>query len=152
MPYKDPAVAKAKAREKYLRNREAYLAKATQWAKDNREKRDANYKAWAAKNKDAVRKATKRFYAANPDKGAAKTAQYRAAKANRVPSWFGELDELVLSEAAHLAQLRQKTTTVKWHVDHIIPLRGALVSGLHAWNNIQLLPALVNMSKGNRIT
>lgn len=37
-----------------------------------------------------------------------------------------------------------------WQVDHVIPLRGKIVSGLHVHENLQLLPARVNQEKKNK--
>lgn len=60
-----------------------------------------------------------------------------------------EFTKFVTSEAHALRELRNKTTEIEWHVDHIIPLKGTLVSGLHIWNNLRVIPKQLNLAKGN---
>ena len=74
----------------------------------------------------------------------------RRAKARLRPTTLTELDRFVLKEAASLAADREKTTGIKWHIDHIMPLNHKIISGLNCANNIQVVPAYWNMAKGNR--
>ena len=60
-----------------------------------------------------------------------------------------ELTQFIVKEAHSLRRLRNQLTGIEWHVDHIIPLHNKLVCGLHIWSNLQVIPKLVNLQKGN---
>ncbi len=76
-----------------------------------------------------------------PAKNAALRMKYHAAKLRRVPAWADlAAINLVYTEAA------QQGLTV----DHVYPLQGKLVSGLHVANNLQLLTKSANSKKGNK--
>lgn len=73
---------------------------------------------------------------------AGRTSAYRASKINRTPEWSdkGKLKEVY------------KNCPIGMHVDHIIPLNGELVSGLHVPENLQYLTPEENTTKYNKYT
>lgn len=86
----------------------------------------------------------------NPHNNAALLAKRRAAKMQRTPHWLSEDDKWMMEQAYELAALRKKMFGFAWHVDHIVPLQGKTVSGLHVPQNLQVIPWVDNLAKSNK--
>jgi 5-methylcytosine-specific restriction endonuclease McrA len=78
---------------------------------------------------------------------AARDGERRAEKLQRRPAWA---DMAEIAAFYHKARTLTYATGVAHEVDHIIPLRGKLVSGLHVAGNLQILSADANMRKKNK--
>ena len=85
----------------------------------------------------------KKYYSTDEGKAKmnAKTNKRRALKFNAIPKW------------SNLKKIKEiyKNCPKGYHVDHIVPLKGVNVCGLHVENNLQYLTAQENISKGNKL-
>jgi len=86
----------------------------------------------------------------NPDKVNAQKARRRAAKLNRMLKWGKEYLKPEIDNWYRRAKLATIFMEEPYEVDHIEPLQGKDVSGLHVPWNLTLLTQPENASKGNR--
>ena len=97
--------------------------------------------------KEYMREYMLRWSKENEEKVTAKTARYRSAKLKRTVPWSDSVAiDFVYFSAGVIAKFYGGCKPV---VDHIIPLQGKLVSGLHVAENLQLISATQNAEKGN---
>ena len=123
----------ANANKAKLNDRAKYVASSVAWGRANPD-RLAEYQ----RRKNAQRPAQRNFW----------TANYRSAKDKRMPPWLNDAEQFELECVyTYCAALRQ--VGLDYHVDHVIPLRGQRVSGLHVPWNLQVIPGRENTSKGN---
>lgn len=116
------------------------------WAEVNRNHKAAQDKNYALANKEARATARNKWKAANPDKDRAAKAANRADRIMRVPAWANR--ERIRSYYNVCGFFNEVNGYAKYHVDHIIPLNGKAVSGLHVHNNLQVILAKENLQKG----
>lgn len=87
----------------------------------------------------------------HPHKANARTALRRSRLLKATPSWVDKEHRLMIRNLYHYAKFMQMTTNVSHHVDHIVPLRGKNVCGLHVFNNLRVVTAKENLVKLNHL-
>lgn len=115
----------------------------------NKERIVANVYVWIAENREAHNAKCNRWAKLNGAKKNALTAARYASKKQATPHWIkpGSDEAWMIDEAYTLAKLRQRVVGGKWEVDHIVPLRGKKVSGLHVPWNLQVIRMQDNRRK-----
>lgn len=135
----------------------AYAAMREATKADRLNKRRQYERAWHAAHREQMRQRAREHYRANketyirramewgkahPAEQMARVRRRQAAKLLRSPAWA---DQAAIKEIYRQAVARGPG----WQVDHVLPLRGRLVSGLHVAENLQILPARINREKSN---
>ena len=178
----NPAEARAKARAFAAKNRDAAKARTAEWRKANPDRVKVNAAITKARRKEnwadflayeraryaknpgkklaQIRKAKaldpapfaavlRNHYLRNKPVYKAKVAERRASRIRATPQWC---DKAAIIALYCEAQRLTEETGIQHEVDHIIPLRGKGVCGLHIPQNMQILTRTENRRKHNRLT
>jgi 5-methylcytosine-specific restriction endonuclease McrA len=103
----------------------------------------AGKKVWNLANHTKVVEKTRQWRKDNPRRASINKIQRRLAKQQRTPKWLS-------NEEKELIKQFYLNCPAGYEVDHIIPLQGKKVSGLHMLANLQYLTTEDNKRKGNR--
>lgn len=116
----------------------------------NKEKRNERDRVWKKNNKEKLKAANKKWYENNYVKKISSVYARQVDIDIRTPKW---LNKEQIEEINYLYELRKELAWLseeQLEVDHIVPLRGKNVSGLHVPWNLQVIPKTANRVKGNR--
>ena len=143
---KNKEALKIKRENYYLEHKEQAKLRAMEWDKNHPKEVKERVKRYADKNREIVRERQRLCKKNNPGNITFHVAKRRSMKMKATVTW---INDFFVKEAYKLAKLREKLTKIKWHVDHVIPLKGKYVCGLHVHNNLQVIPAITNIKKSN---
>lgn len=118
---------------------------------ENKQRFSEARKEWKRRNPDKVRFANQAYTKRNKDAVNSSTAKRRARKKNATPSWLTDQDYSNIRAVYTMADRLSSCLGVKHHVDHIIPLDGKVVCGLHVPWNLRAIPAAINLKKADKI-
>jgi hypothetical protein len=134
------------SRDQYFKTKDKRTIKIREWREANKERCREITLNWNQNNSERYKAYQKKYYEENKAAYVAKLAKYRASKLQATPLW-ADLEQIkrVYKACAKISE----RTGVEHHVDHIIPLQGKNVCGLHVEKNLAIISAKANLEKSN---
>jgi hypothetical protein len=132
----------------YQKNKEIYKKRNAEWAKKHPDRMCAFSKKCRDANKEKYREQNRKWFKENAGLANAKQAKRLSAKLKATPEWA----DLSAIKGVYIAASRKtRETGIPHEVDHIYPLQGKTVCGLHVDNNLRVLTASDNQRKKNKM-
>lgn len=141
-----------KAREYRAKNPDRSKSAVRTWKSNPKNREIANEctRKWATANKDRCKATSRLWRALNTHLVRAYSSKRRAKVRQRTPGWVTNEDIKFMTYLYSYARACEIALGTPYHVDHILPLNGKYVSGLHVPLNLQVMPAEENLKKSNK--
>lgn len=144
------AICKICTKDYRRANKDSVNMSTAKWKSSNKAHIADYNKTYRENNPDIVRIANKSWRDNNRAHKTALESKRRAKQRNATPAWLTKEQEADIKAMYILAKKLEKLCNISYHVDHIVPLAGKGVCGLHVPWNLQILPASVNIVKSNK--
>jgi hypothetical protein len=118
-----------------------------QWNMKNKERHSQINSEWYEQNKEKHLENSRQWYKDNKHRKLETTSARDKRCVLATPTWA---DRELIKELYALAQKLTEQTGIPHEVDHVIPLQGAIVSGLNVPNNLQVITREENRRKSNK--
>ena len=148
---KNPEKFKANQKKSKKKNALKIKKKSAEYYQENKEHYSENGKVWRENNPEKEKARGKRYRKENKGVTNAKTAKRRAQKLNATPKWISEEQILEIKDIYKKSAQKTKETGIKHTVDHILPLQGENVCGLHVPWNLRVITNKENSAKNNNV-
>lgn len=148
---KNRELLREKQREYYILNKEGIKANSREYYATNTKACLKRVKSRAELKAPTLKAYGSEYKRSNAAKINSINAKRRAAKLHAAPAWLSKEQKRAIAAEYELAKELQWLSIEELQVDHIIPLQGENISGLHVPWNLQILPASMNNSKSNKV-
>jgi hypothetical protein len=139
-------VGNERSRKWMRENKETFVPYQKQWRADNADQCRQVRSIWRQVNREHISQQDRQYRRDNSGRVSANTRARQCRKIRATPFW-AELD--AIREVYELSAALTRVSGIRYHVDHIVPLKSHLVCGLHCLANLQILPAAENIRKRN---
>ena len=118
---------------------------------NNSESRIKKVTEYQILNSDKVKQWSKQHYINYKQSFCDRASIRYILKKKQTPKWLTILDQLKIIQFYKERDRLNKLTGINFHVDHMVPLQGKTVSGLHVPWNLQILTSVENVRKSNKL-
>ena len=148
---RNPEIVIRNRHDQYIKHKERSLKNSNDWRERNPDQFREVQRKWAKANPEKRAEIDKRSRKSHPERFAERDALNKARKIRAAPTWLTSEHRKQIEQTYKTAQRVTIETGIQHHVDHIVPLAGKSVRGLHVPWNLRVITAHENLVKSNNM-